>query len=138
MEDLTTIVTLLITLSIASERLVEIIKGIVPFLNQKKENPAEEGRRKSALQTMAVAAGITTALLASPMIVDVVPQPWASPLGLLALGLLASGGSGLWNSVLDYRLKIKAGKQLDVDRNREASADRLLALRPETQSSVTA
>ncbi len=30
---LTAIVTILITLSIASERLVEIIKGFIPFLN---------------------------------------------------------------------------------------------------------
>ncbi len=137
MEDLTTIVTLLITLSIASERLVEIIKGIVPFLNQKKDDPTEEGRRKSALQAMAVGAGIVTALLARSVVAEIMPA-WSSIPGLLALGLLASGGSGLWNSVLDYLLKIKAGKQLDVDRKREASADRLIALRPETQSSIAA
>jgi hypothetical protein len=40
---LTTIVSLLVALSVASERLVEIIKGLVPFLNQQNVDPKKEG-----------------------------------------------------------------------------------------------
>src|SRR6266513_1342770 len=61
---LTTVISLLVALSIASERLVDIIKGLVPWLNQQRRKPAEEGWRKAALQVIAVFAGITTAWLA--------------------------------------------------------------------------
>jgi energy-converting hydrogenase Eha subunit A len=91
---LTTVISLLIALSIASERLVDIIKGLVPWLNQQRRKPAEEGWRKAALQILAViAAGITTAWLASAAMPKGVgiPDDWT---GTLALGLLASGGSG--------------------------------------------
>jgi hypothetical protein len=114
METLPTIITLLIALSVASERLVEIIKGLIPWLNQQKTDPKIEGRRTAVLQGLAVAAGILTTILAKPAIGGAVSGPWASLPGLLALGLLASGGSGLWNSILTYFLKIKDVAKLDV------------------------
>ena len=62
---LSTIVALLVALSVASERLVEIIKGIVPFLNHEQPDEKKECRRKAALQALAVVAGIGTTLLGS-------------------------------------------------------------------------
>jgi hypothetical protein len=88
---LTTIISLLVALSIASERLVDIIKGLVPCLNQQRPKSVEERWRKAALQLLAVGAGITTAWLASPVVPDFIPHGF---IGNLALGLLASGGSG--------------------------------------------
>ncbi len=114
METLSTIVTLLIALSIASERLVEIVKGVFPFLNQQSQNVTKEGWRRAALQAMAVVAGVATTLLARSAITDVIPHAWQSTTGILALGLLASGGSGLWNAVLGYLLQVKDLKKLDV------------------------
>src|SRR6266446_10256675 len=83
---LTTAISLLVALSIASERLVDIIKGLVPWLNQQQRKPAEEGWRKATLQVLAVIAGITTAWLASAAIPKGVgiPDDWT---GTLALGL---------------------------------------------------
>lgn len=109
-----TLVTLLVALSVASERLVEIVKNLVTFLNQEIEDPKREGQRKAILQGLAVASGIVTALLARPAIVDVVPAPWQSPVGILALGLLASGGSGFWNAILEYLLKVKDIKKFEA------------------------
>jgi hypothetical protein len=107
MESILSFVTLLIALSVASERLVEIIKNAIPWLNQKKEDPKEEGWRKSVLQALAVVAGIVTAILAGPAVGGIISGPWDTVSGIIALGLLASGGSGLWNSVLTYLLKVK-------------------------------
>lgn len=107
MEDLSSFVTLLIALSIASERLVEILKNAIPWLNQKQEDAAKEGWRKSILQVLAIVAGIVTVLLARPAIGEIVPGPWKTLPGLFALGLLTSGGSGLWNSILTYVLNVK-------------------------------
>src|SRR5437879_12462787 len=92
---LTTVISLLVALSIASERLVDIIKGLVPWLNQQRRKPAEEGWRKAALQVIAVFAGITTAWLAGPAVPAFLPP---ASTGKWALVLLASGGSGSWNS----------------------------------------
>jgi hypothetical protein len=119
---LTTVISLLIALSIASERLVDIIKGLVPWLNQQRRRPAEEGWRKAALQVIAVFAGITTAWFASPAVPDFLPHDFT---GKLALGLLASGGSGFWNSILTYVTKAKDLKAAEAEtRQIEARAKR--------------
>ena len=118
-ELLIPLVTLLATLSIASERLVEIIKGLVPWLGKEaSDNPTKEGHRRAALQILAVICGCITALLAADAI-----DP--KLLGLdqsldarhfLVLGFLVSGGSGLWNSILSYLLKVKDIKGAEVER----------------------
>jgi hypothetical protein len=116
---LTTVVSLLIALSIASERLVEIVKGCFPALAQQNSDPKKEGLRRAILETLAVVAGIVTAFLARPM----VPQEIASATGtagILVLGLLASGGSGFWNSILTYVAKVKDIKKLDAKEKMDA------------------
>lgn len=113
--NLSTLVSLLVALSVASERLVEIIKGLFPSLNQENSDPKKEGWRKAALQFLAVLAGIITAVLAQPAIKDVVSAGWSTPTGVVALGLLASGGSGFWNSVLTYVTKVKDMKKMDAE-----------------------
>ncbi len=120
MENLSTIVALLVTLSVASERLVEIIKGLIPFLNTETSDATKERVRHLILQVLAIVAGIATSILARPVLQDIVPDGWNTMPGILALGLLASGGSGFWNSVLEYILKVKDIKKLELkDKQRE-------------------
>jgi len=107
MENLSTIVAVILALSVASERLVEIVKGLIPALNGRSEDPRKEGLRTSAVQGMAIVAGIVTALLCQPALSKVVPQTWSTFPGILAVGLLASGGSGFWNSIQSYVLGLK-------------------------------
>lgn len=153
---LTAIVTILITLSIASERLVEIIKGFIPYLNAEipdvaiPENGIEpiidpskrlnqEARRKAIISILSVVCGIITAFLASPILAGIFKDLLSgsnckltslgenTPCGfdltgngvllVIALGLLAAGGSKLWNSVLEYLLKIKDLKKSEVLRS---------------------
>jgi hypothetical protein len=118
-EYLSAVVSMLVVLSIASERLVEIIKGFVPFLNEEQEenlhedklNPKRERIRKACLQLLAVVSGIVTALLTREAIVGIVPDRFNTTSGIIALGLLASGGSGLWNSILGYANEAKKIKR---------------------------
>ena len=112
-EKLTAVVSLILALSIASERLVEIVKGLVPFLANENPDPVLEGRRKSALQFMAVAAGIVTALLSADYLPSGIDKPTAG-WQIIGLGLLASGGSGFWNAILTYLLKLKDLKKVQV------------------------
>jgi len=111
--NLVALVSVLVALSVASERLVDIIKGLVSFLNQENSDKTKEGWRRSALQVLAVVAGIITALLAQPAIKGVVPGLSDNVWGILALGLLASGGSGFWNAILAYVLNVKDIKKAE-------------------------
>ncbi|RPH48564.1 MAG: hypothetical protein EHM85_16665 [Desulfobacteraceae bacterium] len=115
---LTAIVTLILALSVASERLVEIIKGFFSFLDQPiPDEPKKEGVRRSCLQILAVLSGVFTAFMAS----DYIPSEIAKPTEhwhILGLGLLASGGSGLWNSILTYMAKVKDLKNVELAEKR--------------------
>lgn len=104
------VVGFIFALSIATERLVEIIKGILPWLNEEKDNLKEEGIRRSLLQILAVFSGVITAFLSK----DALPLDISS-LSFIVLGLLASGGSGFWNAILTYLLEVKNLKKAELD-----------------------
>lgn len=109
-QNFTQIVTLILALSVASERLVEILKSFVPYLNRTLEDSAREARRQGIVQVMSVLSGIVTAYLAKdylPPTVVAASSGASANLSILGLGLLASGGSSLWNSVLAYLVSIK-------------------------------
>ncbi|MDD5393797.1 MAG: hypothetical protein PHE17_12330 [Thiothrix sp.] len=101
------IIGLMVALSVAAERLVEITKGVVPFLAIAREEPRQEKLRKSALQVLALASGIVVTFLAEPMLATTLPATWHSTTGLVVIGLMASGGSGFWNVILSYLLQVK-------------------------------
>jgi hypothetical protein len=85
----------------------------LPALGKEKADEAAEGRRCAYLQLLAVISGIVTARLAQdfiPMEITKLPEGWA----IVGLGLLASGGSGFWNSVLTYVTKVKELKKVEA------------------------
>lgn len=106
--SITTFLPLIITLSVATERLVEIIKGLLPlsWLSEKQSSPSKERLRKTLLQILAVFAGIVTAWLSSSYYSADLAEANRS-IHVVGLGLLASGGSGFWNSVATYTLNLK-------------------------------
>ena len=111
---LVSVVSLVLALSIASERIVEIVKGLVPFLTKESPDLRKESWRRAALQILAVGSGVLTATLARPaMPVNMLPAT-ADTTAVVALGLLASGGSGFWNAVLTYFLRIKDIKEEEL------------------------
>ena len=101
---LTALVTALIGLSIAAQRLVEIVKNLIPPLNTESTDPNKENWRKAGLQLLAVLAGIATAYLAQGSKLLAGDLPIQNP---LLLGLLAGGGSDFWTSILGYVKGIK-------------------------------
>jgi O-antigen/teichoic acid export membrane protein len=108
-------VSLMIALSVATERLVEIVKGLSKYLSEeKKDDPDAERKRKAVLQILAVLAGIFTAWSGSsyiPSEIAKTTEGWQ----IVGLGLLASGGSGFWNSIATYFLKLKDLKKAEAD-----------------------
>jgi hypothetical protein len=112
--DLTATVTAIIALSVAAERVVEIVKGIVVWLDKERENPKEEARRRASLQFLAAVAGVLVSVLAWPVTRTLLPETGNPASTIVAFGLLASGGSGFWNSILGYVMSIKALKSADA------------------------
>ncbi|HEY6305551.1 MAG TPA: hypothetical protein VI488_03710 [Candidatus Angelobacter sp.] len=106
--SLSTFAALMAGISIAVERVVEIIKGAVPPLSNTW--PKYDNVRAGILQLMAAATG---AIIASQM-PDQIKNSMPSGLGgqlswqvYVVLGLMVSGGSGAWNHVLDILAAVK-------------------------------
>ena len=101
MNNFTQFVTLLATMSVAVERAVEIVKGLIPFLAG--TDPAKENLRHAALQGIAVLFGGITAYFAKDQVTG--PAQMILQLhygaGYLIFGLLTAGGSAFWNHILD-------------------------------------
>jgi hypothetical protein len=149
LNKLIAVVTILATLSIATERLLEIVKGLKPKWFEAKPDPItgipsdeEEARKRTKISLLAVFCGIITAFLASPLLAGIFknlfPEGTSCKLNeifgmgntgvcgfdlsangiflVIALGLLASGGSSLWNSILEYLVKVKDLKKSEANR----------------------
>lgn len=125
LDSLPAIITMIIALSVAAERVVEIIKSMVPWLETSHTDRTTEARRRAALQVIAIVAGCFVAYATWPIIAQVLAAPGEPvPAGrhlptVLGVGLLASGGSGFWNSILTYVLSIKELRRADVAERRE-------------------
>jgi hypothetical protein len=119
--NISSVVTLLAALSVASERLVEIVKGFFSFLSTENPDPTLERRRKTALQILALLAGLLTAWLTkdTSAVKALIPD---TKLAWIPLGLLASGGSGFWNSIQTYLAKAKDLKKAEVENKKAQTA----------------
>jgi len=106
---LTSAVSLLAALSVATERAVEIVKGSIPWLNNQASDKTVEGIRQTILHLLAAACGFVTAWMAGATLTGVVPGNWGPGTSYCIIGLLVSGGSGFWNSILSYA---KASKDI--------------------------
>jgi hypothetical protein len=98
---------------------------------KKKDNIDDEAWRRATLHMLAMLAGTVTAFLA--WLIDALPISESNYFrefgAIIAFGLLASGGSGFWNSILDYTNRVKdikkaEAKQKTADAN-ESVGDRL-------------
>ncbi len=118
--NISDIVTSLLALSLASERFTEVVKGTVPFLCQENSDPAKERLRTTLMRVIAGVGGVSSAWLAHAAMGEFVNNLWNNGWpGMLALGLLTSGGSGLWSAALKY---VGAVKDLKVaERETKAS-----------------
>jgi hypothetical protein len=101
---ITTFLTMMVAISVAAERMVEILKGWFPNLYPfaSKPNATQEMRRCAFVHLL---AGICGALVACFGKINVFAglstaptDPWIHYVGA---GLLASGGSAFWNQLLD-------------------------------------
>lgn len=99
----------MVAISMAVERVVEILKGIIPPLASTWTGD-KEYFRFVILHILATVAGAGIAYGAHGQIADQVPvlsfkdHPY---LGYAVIGLMSSGGSAMWNHALDIAQAMK-------------------------------
>lgn len=114
LDSLSTLVPVLVAISLASERLIAILKSLIPALKDERKTAAGEvdlqadRGRQLTVQAVALATSYVTVALAfskwSPT--------YSVPIGgnnysVAALALLGSGGSAFWNNVFGYTKAVK-------------------------------
>ncbi len=116
--DITSIIALLGVMSLSVERVVEMVKGMIPFLAEKHDDKKKERWRRVTLHFVAALAGTAIALVSQnqiqPLLETIFKGPGIGIPGCIMLGLLASGGSGFWNQTLSIVEEIKQNKKIQV------------------------
>lgn len=112
--DISKLLGVLAALSVATERITEVIKTM-PVLSEwfatEKKDPHREELRKLSIHLLAIAIG--TILASQLPKVDGLPSDhWYY---FLIYGAMVSGGSGVWNSALDIAREFNKQKQLVTD-----------------------
>jgi hypothetical protein len=127
--SLTSFVTLMIAVSVAVERMVEVLKGFFPTtrLFQANADPVKEAHRCAWIHILAGACGYTVAwvgkvdifstigiLKAGQLMVFQCELYWEASWAIT--GILASGGSAFWNHALDLikATKVQQEKQAGI------------------------
>jgi hypothetical protein len=104
----------MVVLSVAVERVIEVLKGIVPWLAKERQGTSESWRQ-AFLQVLAAVVGAIVVAQAQSQIATILPALSAAQIGWrsdLLFGLLASGGSGLWNHALDIVRALKITQEV--------------------------
>jgi hypothetical protein len=115
MNTLTAWVAFVAGLSVATERITEIIKGFIERLSLEKAPGKPEEVRKAIIQIIAIVVGGVLAFVTYGQIQAALKLPGDLSLKLgvcLVFGAMASGGSGMWNSALDIVREVNKQKQV--------------------------
>lgn len=103
---------LMVGISVATERVVEIVKSAFPWLA--KPWPQNDQARAGIVQLIAAIVGAVIASQMPDQVRSAIPAAFVSQLhwqGYAVIGLLASGGSGTWNHVLDILAALKVKQE---------------------------
>jgi hypothetical protein len=121
-EQLISLSTLMLAISLATERFVTLVKSFVPWLAEERKDatglkdPVQERRRTVAVQIISLlGAYLTTSLVNKGFCLDKdfcfgTPNV-CFPAGIIAL--LSTGGSAFWSHLLGYANAVKDIKRQD-------------------------
>lgn len=111
MDLMTQFLAYVAALSLATERIAEMLKGTIPLLGREiQQNATAEGFRRAGVQLIAVLIGSGFALLSKEIITETFKLQ-GDVATYLMFGAMASGGSGFWNSLLDISREIKKQRE---------------------------
>lgn len=126
MQVLTSFITVVLALSVAVERIVEILKQIfgntrfLRWLFETNSDAAREGLRCAAIHVLSgligglIAYATPIDVLQEVAVADTLPGGWHHAASAVFAGLLASGGSAFWNHALDLLKAAKVQREQDA------------------------
>jgi len=109
MDEIAKALTLVAGVSIAVERVTEILKQMIPGLADERSNPRIENLRRAGVQILACTVGTFIAWQGHLQL--------ASHEGAVAyvlIGAMSSGGSAFWNHALDVVRATKLTKEAEI------------------------
>jgi TRAP-type C4-dicarboxylate transport system permease small subunit len=127
-DRLTAVLGFMAALSVATERVTEVIKGFPlwsKWLALERHTPRMEEARKMVVHLIAMAVGTGLAWLSHEQLSDVIGVSYTGIAGSFVFGAMASGGSGLWNSALDILREVNKQKQIVTANMREPPKHRV-------------
>jgi hypothetical protein len=115
--SVTTLVGFVAGLSVATERLTEVIKGVpgISSLLAVDMKGSKEELRKAVIHVVAIAIGAFLTYLSYSQIATAIGSQSVNIGVCLLFGAMAAGGSGMWNSVLDIVRGVNKQKQIATD-----------------------
>lgn len=124
MQKLQVLIPLLAALAAASERLVDALKSLIPFLQspttkaaQLAANPKKDQIREGIIGLLSILIAIATVWMAEGAnIFPTNANPFTGKFGhdfltTILVGLLVAGGSRLWNPLVEWMKAIKDAKK---------------------------
>jgi hypothetical protein len=128
LESLSSLLALILAISLASERLVTIVKTALPWLNTPartvtgEEDDEADRPRRLLLQLLALAGAWVTswlvatgdALQVSDLLLGKVPYTDGKSLPVWLVAVLGSGGSAFWAQILAYTRAAREIRQQDA------------------------
>src|SRR3989442_9119664 len=132
--ELVSLTTMLLAISLASDRLVTLAKNAVPWLatprtgaDLKEDEGADRPRRLLVMLVAFVASLVTSAFFVPPgskmlrkVPLGAVNESYQLPVVIVAL--LATGGSAFWGNVLGYARALRDVRAQEGDALRETSS----------------
>lgn len=127
--QIASVVALALVLSVAVERVIEILKGLIPALATPQINPKLENFRGAVIHLLAVAIGTLAArgggIDLFQKITGVASNNnhirWIC--GYVLCGLIAAGGSAFWNHILDILRSSKIKSETEARQLVEIAGD---------------
>jgi hypothetical protein len=133
--EITGIAAVLGTMSLSVERCMEILKNMIPYLDRKEASDRSDRIRLLIHHVITVVLGVIIAVLSQDLIQPILPDLFKSQgtgeiewKVCIIIGLLASGGSGLWNSSLRLIQEIKNTRKYvarDLEENLKLKTGRI-------------
>jgi hypothetical protein len=121
--SLSTFAALMAGISVAVERVVEMIKGFIPGLANSW--PKHDELRCGTIQLIASAAGMVIAAMMPAQVKSALPAGLNMGVGYpmyVVIGLMSSGGSGAWNHLLDILGALKEKQETSASQAKAAIA----------------
>lgn len=118
MATLSALLSVIIAVSLASERVIELLKKWFPNVGKARPDATQESRRQGMIQLLSAVMGTIIAWLSHNQLAAMLPESLGHYMGwptYIAIGLMSSGGSGFWNSILDVIRAIKIDREAKAE-----------------------